>query len=149
MTSRVTSIAWLGWRFVVVQPLRKVLRRTSAKARFAAAWFPEGLVPIRVEDREVAIAASACTGCGLCEPRCRLRGASASTGAMGLQSLFRLHSKHLGQLDAAVELLDACTGCEDCDDACPAGVPISRIVAHLRAIVVGASPAGRRGGGGP
>ena len=132
--SRAGSIAWLGWRFVVVQPLRKALRRSTARERFAASWFPEGLVPTRVEDREVALAASACTGCGLCEARCDLRGAGAGVQAMGLQSLFRFHSKHLGELGHAGALLDACGGCSGCDDVCPSGVPISRGLAHLRAV---------------
>lgn len=132
--SRAGSIAWLGWRFVVVQPLRKALRRTTARERFAASWFPEGLVPTRVEDREVALAASACTGCGLCEARCDLRGAAAGVQAMGLHALFRFHSKHLGELGHAAAVLEACAGCSGCDDVCPSGVPISRILAHLRAL---------------
>jgi succinate dehydrogenase/fumarate reductase-like Fe-S protein len=135
--SRLASLAWLGWRFVVVQPLRKALQRTSARERFAAAWFPAGLVPTRPADREVALAAAACTGCGLCEPRCRLRAAAPGAGAMGLQSIFRFHAKHVGESAAATALLAACEGCEGCDDACPAGVPISRIVAHLRAAAGG------------
>ncbi len=132
MTSRLTSIAWLGWRFVVVQPLRKAARRTSAKERFAEAYFGEGCIPTRAEDREIALAAAACTGCGLCEPRCRLR--SGGAGALGLQSVFRLHAKHLGEIGSAAALLAACEGCRDCDDACPSGVPISRIVEQLRAL---------------
>lgn len=143
MTSRVTSIAWLGWRFVVVQPLRKLLRRTPAKARFAEAYFEEGCVPTPVADREVALAAAACTGCGLCEPRCALQSRGAAAGALGLQSIFRLHSKHLGELRAAAVLLQGCEGCAGCDDACPAGVPIARIVAHLRALTPPGDPAGR------
>lgn len=141
--SRVASIAWLGWRFVVVQPLRKLAPRSSAKARFAEAYFGEGLVPTRLEDREAALAAAACTGCGLCEPRCELRAAAPAVGAMGLQALFRLHSKHLGEVRAAAALLEACAGCLGCDDACPSGVPIARIVAHFRAV------ASRRGGAQP
>jgi NAD-dependent dihydropyrimidine dehydrogenase PreA subunit len=148
MTSRLTSIAWLGWRFVVVQPLRKALRRTPAGARFAQAYFGEGGVPTRVEDREIGLAAAACTGCGLCEPRCRLRSGGEAAGALGLQSVFRLHSKHLADGRAAAALLEACAGCDGCDDACPAGVPIARIVAHLRAVAQANDPA-RRVGAGP
>jgi succinate dehydrogenase/fumarate reductase-like Fe-S protein len=138
--SRAASIAWLGWRFVAVQPLRKALRRTPGLARFGAAWFGEGLVPTPEPDRELALAASACTGCGLCEARCDLASRGAVPGAMGLQSLFRLHAKHLGELRAAAPLLAACAGCagcEGCDDACPSGVPISRIVARLRQLAGG------------
>jgi Fe-S oxidoreductase len=141
VTSRLTSIAWLGWRFVVVQPLRKVARRTPAKERFAEAYFGEGCIPTLAEDREIALAAAACTGCGLCEPRCRLR--PAGPGALGLQSVFRLHAKHLGEIGAAAALLAACEGCRGCDDACPSGVPISRIVAHLLALAQGRAPAGQ------
>jgi Fe-S oxidoreductase len=133
--SRAGSIAWLGWRFVVVQPLRKALRRTPARERFAAAWLAEGLVPTPEADREVALAAAACTGCGLCEARCSLPAGAPAVAGMGLHSLFRLHTKHLGELRAAAPLLDACARCAadgGCDDACPSGVPIARIVAHLR-----------------
>lgn len=137
--SRAASIAWLGWRFVVVQPLRRLRPRPSAEARFAAAYFGEGCVPTPVADREVALAASACTGCGLCEPRCALRAAPAGVGALGLQSIFRLHSKHLGEARGASALLAACAGCQGCDDACPSGVPIAWIVRRL----AGLAAAGR------
>lgn len=146
MTSRVTSLAWLGWRFVVVQPLRKLLTRSPASARFARAYFAEGCVPTPVEEREVALAAAACTGCGLCEARCRLASSGPPAGALGLQALFRLHARHLGQLGGAAALLEACGGCEGCDDACPAGVPIARVVAHLRAAVRRGVPAADGGG---
>lgn len=132
--SRVASIAWLGWRFVVVQPLRKVAPRPSAKVRFAEAYFGEGCVPTAIGDREITLAAAACTGCGLCEPRCALAATGRGPGAMGLQSIFRLHARHLGEVAAAAPLLEGCTGCEGCDDACPFGVPIGRILARLRDI---------------
>jgi Fe-S oxidoreductase len=145
--SRVVSIAWLGWRFVVVQPLRKLLPGPSAKARFAEAYFGEGCVPTAVADREVALAASACTGCGLCEVRCPLRAAlPPPVAAMGLQSIFRLHSKHLGEAREGAALLAACADCESCDDACPAGVPIARVVRRLAEIAAAsaARPIARR-----
>ncbi len=135
---RAASIAWLGWRFVVVQPLRKLASRASARERVERAYFPEGLLPTRPAHREIALAAAACTGCGLCEPRCPR---SAEGGALGLQSLFRLHSKHLGELRGAARLLEACAGCVDCDDACPSGVPIARIVEFLRSIAGGGAGA--------
>jgi len=131
--SQLASIAWLGWRFVVVQPLRKALQRVSARDRFAAAWFGEGLVPVLDEERELSLAAAACTGCGLCELQCTLSARSRGTGAMGLQSVFRLHSKHPGEVALAAPLLEGCIGCRGCDDTCPSGVPISWIVTHLRA----------------
>jgi Fe-S oxidoreductase len=132
--SRAGSIAWLGWRFVVVQPLRKALRRTTARERFAAAYFAEGCVPTLEEDREVALAAAACTGCGLCEARCSISGAAPGESALGLHALFRFHSKHLGEMGLAAALLEACTGCDGCDESCPSGVPISRLVAHFKAL---------------
>lgn len=143
MISRAASIAWLGWRFVVVQPLRRLQPRAAAKARFAAAYFGEGCVPTPSGDLELALAASACTGCGLCEPRCALGPLPATIAALGLQSIFRLHSRHLGELRGASALLAACAGCDGCDDACPSGVPIARIVRHL------AERAASGGGGGP
>lgn len=141
---RAISLAWLGWRFAVVQPLRRLLPRPPARARFAANWFGEGLVPTSFEERELALAAAACTGCGLCEPRCEVRTASPALGALGLQSLFRLHAKHLGELPAAAPLLAACEGCRGCDDACPSGVPIARILRGLSE-----AAATRRRGRGP
>lgn len=143
--SRAGSIAWLGWRFVVVQPLRKALRRAPGRERFGEAYFPEGLVPTRIHDRDLALAAAACTGCGLCEPRCRLIAASPSVRAMGLHSIFRLQTKHLGELHLAAAILDGCAGCEGCDDACPAGVPISQILSRLREINLRPPGIGRGG----
>jgi len=145
--SRVTSIAWLGWRFVVVQPLRKALRRTPALERFGEAYFPDGCLPTPPEDRDVALAAAACTGCGLCESRCPVAEGARAVGAMGIQSIMRLHAKHLGEIANALPLLAPCRGCGACDAACPSGVPISRIVAHLHALAT--RRAGRaRGSGG-
>jgi succinate dehydrogenase/fumarate reductase-like Fe-S protein len=68
---------------------------------------------------------------------------------MGLQSIFRLHSKHLGEAREAAALLAACAGCpnlEACDDACPAGVPIARVVRRLGEIAAAsaARPIARR-----
>jgi heterodisulfide reductase subunit C len=134
------ALAYLAWRALVAHPLKRLFRQPgTALERFRAAYVAEGLVPTRPEDREVGLAAAACIACGLCETGCDLAGATPEVRALGLHAAFRLYSRSIVDLPLAQGALDACAGCAGCDALCPTGVPISRVVAHLRA-------AARRGG---
>ena len=130
------ALVYLGWRALVAHPLKKLFRQPgSGLERFEAAYVSEGLVPTRPEDREVGEAASACISCGLCETGCALAGASPQLRALGIHAAFRLYSRNPAELPLARDALLACAGCEGCDALCPTGVPISRVLAHLRARV--------------
>ncbi len=127
------ALAYLAWRAIVAHPLKRMFRQPgTGLERFKAAYVTEGLVPIRAEDRAIGEAASRCIACGLCETGCRLAGASPAVAALGLQAAFRLYSRSWAELPLARDALDACAGCQGCDALCPTGVPIGRVVAHLR-----------------
>jgi heterodisulfide reductase subunit C len=125
------AIAYLGWRAVVVQPLKRLAQRGSALSRFAAAYQVEGLLPTSEADRELQRLAARCTGCGLCEAGCAL-APSPALSALGLPAAFRLAGRRATALPLERELLEACAACLGCDRRCPAGVPITRLVAALR-----------------
>lgn len=136
------ALAYLGWRALVAHPVKRLLRQPgTGLERFRAAYLPEGLVPTRPEDRAAGEAASACIACGICETGCDLARASPAVRALGLHAAFRLYSRSTAQLPLAREALLACAGCAGCDALCPTGVPISRLLAHLRAAASLASPA--------
>jgi heterodisulfide reductase subunit C len=127
---KVGAFAWLAWRALVAHPLRRLVRRGSGAARFAASYESEGLVRTRPEDRAVSEAAAACIGCGLCETGCEL-AASPAVRSLGLHAAFRLYSRSSVDLRHALEALEACAGCSECEALCPTGVPIGRVVREL------------------
>jgi len=132
--ARPAAIAYLGWRALVAHPLKRLFRQHGTGLdRFRAAYAVEGLVPTRPEDRAIGEAASACIACGLCEVGCDLAAATPAVRALGLHAAFRLYSRSFADLPLAAEALEACAGCAGCDALCPTRVPISRVVAHLRA----------------
>jgi succinate dehydrogenase/fumarate reductase-like Fe-S protein len=141
--SRFRALSYLAWRALLAHPLKRLARRGSGLDRFLASYAPEGLVPTRPEDRAVGEEAAACIACGLCEVGCDLAGAVPAIRALGLESAFRLYSKTAADLRHGADALRACEGCAACDALCPTRVPISRILAHLRARLAGPS------GGGP
>jgi len=126
------ALCYLAWRALVVQPLKRLLARGTGLERFQAAYGGEGLAPTAPADLEVALLASRCTGCGLCEAGCRLPGAEPALRALGLPAAFRLVGRQAADLPLGKALLDACHGCPGCDRWCPARVPIGRVLEHLR-----------------
>jgi Fe-S oxidoreductase len=133
VASRLSALAYLGYRALVAQPLKRLRQVGPGSERFLAAYAPEGLVPTQLEDRRIGEEASACIACGLCETACELAPAVPAIRALGLHAAFRLYSKSSVELPWAADALDACATCTGCDGTCPTGVPISRIVAALRA----------------
>jgi heterodisulfide reductase subunit C len=128
-----SALAYLAWRALVAHPLKRLFRqRGTGLERFRAAYVAEGLVPTRPEDRAVGEDASACISCGLCETGCDLAVATPAVRALGLHAAFRLYSRNFALLPLAAAALDECARCTGCDALCPTGVPISRILAHLR-----------------
>jgi heterodisulfide reductase subunit C len=127
------ALAYLGYRALVAHPLKRLFRqRGTGLERFTRSYVAEGLVPTRLDDAGAAEAASACISCGLCETGCDLAAASPPIRALGLHAAFRLYSRSSVSLPLAREALQACSRCGGCDALCPTGVPISRVIAHLR-----------------
>lgn len=134
------ALLYLAWRAVVVQPLKRLLARGTGLQRFLAAYGEEGLRPTAPEDLEVALLASRCTGCGLCEAGCHLPAADPALRALGLPAAFRLVGRQAADLPLGRALLEACRGCPGCDRWCPARVPIGRVLAHQRRRLDAAEP---------
>jgi ferredoxin len=132
--SRFRSLSYLAYRAVVAHPLKRLGLRGTGLERFISSYGAEGLVPTSPEDRAVGEAASACIGCGLCEPACDLAAAVPSIRALGVHASFRLYGRSSAELRHARAALEACAGCAGrCDGTCPTGVPISRVVRQLLA----------------
>ena len=126
------ALVYLAYRAILAHPLRRLRLVGSGLDRFRAAYVSEGLVPTATADREISEAAAACISCGLCETGCDLCGAAPAVRALGLHATFRLYARNSADLSLAAGALDGCAGCAGCDALCPTGVPISRIVNHLR-----------------
>lgn len=139
------ALVYLAYRALLAHPLRRLRLVGSGLDRFRDAYVSEGLVPTATTDREIAEAAAACISCGLCETGCDLAGAAPAVRALGLHATFRLYARNSAELPLAAAALTACEGCTGCDARCPTGVPISRIVNHLRTRVraAGGAPAER------
>ncbi len=133
--SRFRALSYLAYRALLAHPLKRLRRRGSGLERFLASYAAEGLAPTRPEDRLVGEEASRCIACGLCELGCDLAAAVPAVRALGLEAAFRLVSRTEADLRHGAAALRACAGCAGCDALCPARVPISRILAHLRARV--------------
>lgn len=134
------ALVYLAYRALLAHPLRRLRLVGSGLERFRAAYVAEGLVPTAAADRELAEAAAACIACGLCEPGCDLAGAGGPARALGLHAAFRLYARNSVELPLAADALAVCEGCTGCDARCPTGVPISRIVTHLRARATAGRP---------
>ena len=129
--SRFRALSYLAYRALLAHPLKRVRQRGDGLDRFLASYGGSGLVPTDPDDRAIGEAASACIGCGLCEVRCELAPAVPTVRALGLHAAFRLYGKSSAELPYAREALQACVACEGCEQDCPTGVPISRIVRYL------------------
>lgn len=133
LVASLRALAYLGYRAVVAHPLKRLFRwRGTGLERFTDSYIAEGLVPTRPDDRAAGVAASSCISCGLCETGCDLADATPEVRALGLHAAFRLYSRSAASLPLAREALQACSACSGCDALCPTGVPIARVVAHLR-----------------
>ncbi len=127
------ALAYLGYRALVAHPLKRLSRSGTGLERFNQSYPADGLLPTSPEDRAVRAAASACVGCGLCEPHCAIAG-GPEVRALGLQAVFRLYTRSAEDQRRARGALARCAGCAGCGAACPTGVPIARILRHLAVV---------------
>jgi len=125
------ALLYLGWRAVLVEPIKRLFQRGSGLDRFQAAYAEDRLSTTSLVDREIAFEAARCIGCGLCESGCRLLSASPAIRALGLPAAFRLVGRSPGDLAGAHDLLEACQGCAGCRAHCPTGVPMARVLGNL------------------
>jgi succinate dehydrogenase/fumarate reductase-like Fe-S protein len=133
VTPNLPALLYLGWRAVLVEPVKRLFQRGAGIDRFRAAFADDRLAPTSAADLEVSFLAARCIGCGLCEPGCRLAEATPAVRALGLPAAFRLVGRAGADLPEARSLLAACQGCAGCRALCPTGVPIGRVLAHLSA----------------
>jgi succinate dehydrogenase/fumarate reductase-like Fe-S protein len=131
--SRFQALSYLAYRALLAHPFKRLRQEGSGLERFLESYAGADLSPTPEEDRAVAEAASACVGCGLCEARCPPPAGRPTLTCLGLPALFRLHGRSSELLAHARRTLEECAACAACDDTCPTGVPISRVVKYMAA----------------
>jgi hypothetical protein len=120
---------YLGWRAVVVHPVQLALRGEPGASRFRANFFPEGLIPTTLEDRDRLREASRCVHCGLCDAP----GTAAGLPSPSLLPLvFSRSTVELPQARAALARFGAASAPLAAGEAlCPTGVPLRRLASWL------------------
>ncbi len=112
----------------------RLFRRSDELGRFRAQFYPEGLVPIGTEERQVLRAAGRCLACAICD-RGEGRRRAASGGAYpGLMTLILASTRRLDDLAAAAEgfrhVPDEVLARKE--SSCPARVPIRQLARLAR-----------------
>ncbi len=136
LLKRLQGDAYLGYRALLVHPLKKLLSRDDrpGKQRFLDNYASEGLVPTSDEDRRVLAGAARCINCGLCEFADLALGA-AHRVAFNRMSLFataytRMSSDAPSVLPAVRLATDESLAAGE--RVCPTRVPLRALVAYLR-----------------
>jgi Na+-translocating ferredoxin:NAD+ oxidoreductase RnfC subunit len=132
IVDRIRALSYLAYRALVAHPLKRLRWRGTGRERFLAAYQGEGLLPTRLEDREIRQAASACISCGLCENGYSPGGDPVALHGMGIHAAFRLYTRSDMVLSRAGDDLAACPVSGTFEAVCPTGVPISRILLQLK-----------------
>jgi ferredoxin len=122
-----TSDARLGLRLLFLQPIKRLIA-PPGRLQFARNFFPEGLVPTTLEERERLAEASRCTGCGLCDavggagPRPSLLATTFSRASFDLPHVQR-ELTEFARDPARLEAAEA---------MCPSAVPLRRLHRFLQ-----------------
>lgn len=132
---RLGADLYLGWRALIVQPLRRIFGRVGeGRDRFLENYGPEGLVPTPPEDKAMLAAASRCISCGLCDQLDGQLGAISRGLYDGVSLLPRQYAR------SSVELVHARGALEEIDPegyraaeaVCPTRVPLVALAGWLR-----------------
>jgi len=132
---------WRAKAFPVIRDLivdRSALDRIIAVGGFISAPIgsaPDGnALPVRKEDADLAMDAAACIGCGACVAACPNASASLFVAAkithLGMlpQGQPERHERALRMIaQADAEGFGSCTNHEECEAACPKGIPAAFI----------------------
>jgi succinate dehydrogenase/fumarate reductase-like Fe-S protein len=105
-------------------------RRGDPVKQFFAYYGPDGVTQPDAAARALALDATRCLACGLCDTECaRIGGAPpiAPRDAVVSAARLELDWRRLGVAPAAA----ACGGCDACSRVCPAGIPIERVQQRL------------------
>lgn len=136
MRRQILGGLFLGYRAVVVHPLRRILGLTGpeGKEAFLANYAPEGLAPTSPDDRAHLEAASRCISCGLCDAFDGLLGSRALGSYDGVSLLPRQYGRssvewtHLRAFFDAVEP----EAYREAEKVCPTRVPLVALAYWLR-----------------
>lgn len=133
--TRLLALLFLGWRAIVLHPLRALLAGDRGKQRFLRNYATEALIPYSRADRALLPRFSGCIQCGLCDAVCPLMRQLPPAQWRG-PSLFAVAysraTPELPQLRTPLAHLDRCGACRACQDICPRAVPLLDLFAFTR-----------------
>jgi len=132
---RIGADLYLGWRALIVQPLRRLFGRVGVgEERFLANYGPEGLVPTPPGDKVMLSAASRCISCGLCDQLDGQLGAISRGAYDGVSLLPRQYARSSVELVYARGALEAIDPqrYREAEAICPTRVPLVALAVWLR-----------------
>src|SRR5262249_22868965 len=86
---------------------------------------------------------SRCVHCGLCLMSCPTfveTGLEPESPRGRIYLIRAIQERRAPLTEAAVQHLELCLGCRNCEAVCPSGVPYGRIIEHTRAEIMSTSP---------
>lgn len=137
LLKQLRALLLLGIQAVIFQPLRRLRNiGRSGQSRFLAAYTPDRLLPLSREERESRDRFGACIHCGLCDTACDVLRRAKRSRVPSLSAVAVGYSRSMPEYPFALVSIEELSGCEDCDEceaACPMGVPLKEIIDDVRA----------------